>query len=267
MNLPSFELPPLAALALAAAGVVAALRVLLATRRASTADALVAVGWGPRRIQLLSAAMSFAASVAVLWWQLPADVDLREVPAHAAATQSAPAQLAPALAWALVVLLVMPALIERTLRAMAVARYERRRDDALLGWLRRIRLFVAAGRPISAAVLDAAERTTEPAFRPTAGTVNHAVTSGRDPLSAVAQRLGGTSAATLLGSVEAAERSGAGASDLLDGVLARVVGAMVDARRERIDSLASLLGIAASASAVLAGAVVVIAVVVTLPST
>lgn len=256
------SLPSLPALAVAAAGTMAALRVLLASRSPATTDALVAVGWGPKRLRLAAATTSLAAGAAMFWWARPDDV-----PLSADSLTHLGAQQTPAAAWAVAVLLVMPGFVERVLRAMALARYVRRRDDALLAWLRRIRLFVAAGRPISAAVLDAAERTTEPAFRPIAGTVNYAVTNGLDPLSAVAQRLGGTSAATLLGSVEAAERSGAGASDLLDGVLARVVGAMVDVRRERIDALGRMIGVAASASAVLAGAVVVLAVVVTLPST
>lgn len=255
------------ATALAAAGVIAALRVLLATPRAATADSLIAVGWGPRRLQLVAVTASLVAAAAVYWWMLPDDLPLATLPAATVATARLPTQHAPALAWALVVVLLLPGFVERVLRAGALARYERRRDAALVDWLRRIRMFVAAGRPISAAVLDAAERTTEPAFRPIAGTVNYAVTNGLDPLSAVAQRLGGTSAATLLGSVEAAERSGAGASELLDDVLARVVSAMDDVRRERIDALGRMLGVAASATAVLAGAVVVLAVVVTLPST
>ena len=117
------------------------------------------------------------------------------------------------------------------------------------------------------AVLDAAERVTDPAFAPAAGAVNAAVISGRDPLAAVAALLSDSPTASLLRTVDVAERSGAAASQLLDRVLDRVVRAIDDRRRESIDRLGRSVGASASMLAVVASGVVMVTIVMTLPST
>ncbi|HCB34067.1 MAG TPA: hypothetical protein DEP69_02525 [Acidimicrobiaceae bacterium] len=170
-------------------------------------------------------------------------------------------------AWVLLVVLWLPTVLSRLLRAAAGTRYLRRRDAAVLLWVRRIRLLVAAGRPTNAAVLDAAERVDDRAFGPTAGAINLAVATGRDPLAAAATRLRGSDAAALLGTVDTAERSGAGASELLDRVLQRVLRTLDAQRRERIDRLGRAATTTASLNTILAGGVVVLMVVATLPST
>ncbi len=171
-----------------------------------------------------------------------------------------------ALTWSLLAAIASAWAVPGLLAASVLSGNQRRLDDAVLLWLRRIRLFVAAGHPISVAVLNAAERVSDPAFAPAAGAVNAAVLGGRDPLSAVADRLADSPTASLLRTVEAAERSGAAASQLLDRVLDRVVRAMDDRRRESIDRLGRSVGSSASLLAVVASAVVMVTIVMTLPS-
>ena len=80
------------------------------------------------------------------------------------------------------------------LRGAILAGYRARRDGALLEWLRRIRLYCAAGRPINDAALAAAERVESPAFAPAATSINLALAAGRDPLSAAAPHFAGSAA-------------------------------------------------------------------------
>lgn len=181
-------------------------------------------------------------------------------------SDAATASPALALAWSLLAAVAVAWAVPGLVATSTLSGNRRRLDDAVLLWLRRIRLFVAAGHPISVAVLDAAERVSDPAFAPAAGAVNAAVLGGRDPLAAVAAQLADSPTASLLRTVEAAERSGAAASQLLDRVLDRVVRAMDDRRRESIDRLGRSVGAAASLLAVVASAVVMVTIVMTLPS-
>ncbi len=174
--------------------------------------------------------------------------------------------IAEAGAWLLLVVVIVPLLTPRVLRSVVSQRYVRRRDAALLLWMRRIRMLVANGQPISAAALDAAEQVSEPAFKPLAGAINLAVTTGRDPLNAAAAKLEGSQAAALLGAVSVAERSGAGANELIDRVLQRVLRSLDADRRERIDRLGRMGATTASLTTILAGGVVVLMVVATLPA-
>lgn len=239
---------------LAALGAFAAVHVLVAgEKRRRARRRLAAVGWSPPRLAALTVA------VAVCTVGIGLVVGSRITADGAAAPRSA-------LAWSLLTA-VAAAWAVPGLMASAVLSGERRRlDGAVLLWLRRIRIFVAAGRPISVAVLDAAERVADPAFAPAAGAVNAAVIGGRDPLAAVAAQLADSPTASLLRTVDAAERSGAAASQLLDRVLDRVVRAIDDRRREHIDRLGRSVGASASLLAVVASAVVMVTVVMTLPT-
>ncbi|WP_419841647.1 type II secretion system F family protein [Candidatus Poriferisodalis sp.] len=173
---------------------------------------------------------------------------------------------AAALGWALLAAVVASWAVPAVIAAVVLSGHRRRLDGAVLMWLRRIRLFVAAGRPISVAVLDAAERVVDPAFAPAAGAVNAAVIGGRDPLAAVAAQLADSPTTSLLRTVDVAERSGAAASQLLDRVLDRVVRAIDDRRREAIDRLGRSVGASAALLAVVASAMVMVTIVMTLPS-
>lgn len=253
----SGPLPPLGTVALwalAGFGALAALGSLSATeRKRRNRRSLAALGWSTARLTMLTVAVAVAA-IAVGF------VAGARLPAQGAASP------ASAMAWSLLVAVVASWAVPAVITSAVLSGHRRRLDGAVLLWLRRIRLFVAAGRPIGVAVLDAAERVTDPAFAPAAGAVNAAVIGGRDPLAAVAAQLADSPTASLLRTVDAAERSGAAASQLLDRVLDRVVRAIDDRRREAIDRLGRTVGASASLLAVVASAVVMVTIVMTLPS-
>lgn len=239
---------------LVALGAVAAFGLVAdSERRRRNRRRLAALGWtAPRLAVLATVAAVSAVGVAFV-------VSTRFSDAAAASP-------ALALAWSLLGAVTAAWAVPGVAASSALSGNHRRLDDAVLLWLRRIRLFVAAGHPISVAVLDAAERVSDPVFAPAAGAVNAAVLGGRDPLAAVAAQLADSPTASLLRTVDAAERSGAAASQLLDRVLDRVVRAMDDRRRESIDRLGRSVGASASLLAVVASAVVMATVVMTLPS-
>ena len=253
----SLPLPPLSAAALwalAGIGALAAMQLLVPTeRRARNRRRAAALGWSPARLAMLAVSVA----VAVLAVGLVMGRQLAD-------GASAPPQAV--LAWAMLVSVAAGWAVPSLLVAVLLSGHRRRLDGAVLLWLRRIRLFVSAGRPISVAVLDAAERVADPSFAPAAGAVNAAVIGGRDPLSAVASLLADSPTAVLLRTVDAAERSGAAASQLLDRVLDRVVRSIDDRRRAAIDRLGRSVGTAASLLAVLASAVVLVTIVATLPT-
>lgn len=235
-------------------GAAAALASLSASeRKRRNRRRLAALGWSTPRLAMLTAAVTVAA-VGVGF------VAGARLPAQGASSPSS------ALGWSLLGGVVASWAVPTVIASAVLSGHRRRLDGAVLLWLRRIRLFVAAGRPISVAVLDAAERVTDPAFAPAAGAVNAAVIGGRDPLTAVAAQLADSPTASLLRTVDAAERSGAAASQLLDRVLDRVVRAIDDRRREAIDRLGRSVGASASLLAVVASAVVMVTIVMTLPS-
>ena len=251
------HLPPSSAIALwaiAAMGTFAAIHVLIAgEQRRRARRQLAALGWNPPRLAMLTMA------VAVNTVGIGLVVGSRMAGGAAAPTRGV-------VAWTLLAAVVAAWAVPGLMASAVLSGQRRRLDGAVLLWLRRIRLFVAAGRPISVAVLDAAERVADPAFAPAAGAVNAAVIGGRDPLGAVAAQLADSPTASLLRTVDAAERSGAAASELLDRVLDRVVRAIDDRRREQIDRLGRSVGASASLLAVVASAVVMVTVVMTLPT-
>ncbi|MDE0136141.1 MAG: type II secretion system F family protein [Acidimicrobiaceae bacterium] len=235
-------------------GAAAALSALAdSERRRRNRRRLAALGWTAPRLAVLMVVISVSAvGIAFVISTRFSD-----------AAASAPAL---AMSWSSLTAVAAAWAVPGLAASAALSGNRRRLDNAVLLWLRRIRLFVAAGHPISVAVLDAAERVTDPAFAPAAGAVNAAVLGGRDPLAAVAAQLADSPTASLLRTVEAAERSGAAASQLLDRVLDRVVRAMDDSRRESIDRLGRSVGASASLLAVVASAVVMVTIVMTLPS-
>ena len=222
-------------------------------RRRRNRRRLAALGWTTPRLAVLATVVAVSA-VGIAF------VASSRFSAEAAASP------ALALAWSLLAAVAVAWAVPGLVASSTLSSNRQRLDGAVLLWLRRIRLFVAAGHPISVAVLDAAERVSDPAFAPAAGAVNAAVLGGRDPLSAVAAQLADSPTASLLRTVDAAERSGAAASQLLDRVLDRVVRAMDDRRRESIDRLGRSVGASASLLAVVASAVVMVTIVMTLPS-
>ena len=223
-------------------GAAAALRLALtgAPQPTGTVE-LAAVGWPPARLRAAAAAVAVAGTGLVLI----------AVAGVAGVRAGALAGVAVAL-WA-------PVSAASLLRGIVLAGFRSQRDGALLEWLRRTRLYCAAGRPINDAAVAAAERVKAPAFAPAATTINLALAAGRDPLTAAVGHFAGSTAETLVATLAAADRGGAGATDLIDRLIAQAVKALEDDRRVRIEALGRAVTGTATLAAVTASAVVVLA--------
>ena len=223
-------------------GAAAALRLALTGAPQPTGTGEVAaVGWPPARLRAAAAAVAVAGTGLVLI----------AVAGVAGVRAGALAGVAVAL-WA-------PVSAASLLRGIVLAGFRSQRDGALLEWLRRTRLYCAAGRPINDAAVAAAERVKAPAFAPAATTINLALAAGRDPLTAAVGHFAGSTAETLVATLAAADRGGAGATDLIDRLIAQAVKALEDDRRVRIEALGRAVTGTATLAAVTASAVVVLA--------
>ncbi len=229
---------------LAAAGSAAALRLVLKGKPArvtgSTAE-LAAAGWSPRRLRAVSAVTAAFVAILVL-------IVATVIAGYRSGVLAA-----------LAVGFWTPVGAPLLLRHSVLSGYRVRRDAALMEWLRRIRLYTAAGRPINDAAVEAAELVEAPAFAPVATSINLALASGSDPLSAAAEHFAGSEAETLIGTLAAAERSGAAATGLVDRLILGAVDALEDARRVRIEALGRSVAGTCTISTVVASAVVVLA--------
>lgn len=223
-------------------GTASALRLVLtgAARPAHTVE-LAAAGWAPATLRRATAALTAAAGVSV---------------AAAVATFSS---LSGGALTAVAVCIWVPVYGPPVLRAAVLSPYRVRRDAALLDWLRRIRLYVAAGRPINDAAVEAAEGVTDAAFAPAATSINLALASGNDPLTAAAPHFAGSNAETLVATLAEAERGGAAASELIDKLVSQAVSALEDGRRVRIESVGRSVATAATLTVVIASVVVIVA--------
>ena len=226
----------------AISGAGSALRLVLtaAPRRANTVE-LAAAGWPPARLRTAS----------VVATPLIAGVIMVAGSLLAGFRNGALAAVAVSL-W-------VPVATAPLLRGIVLSGYRARRDAALLEWLRRIRLFTAAGRPINDAAVEAAERVEAPAFAPAATSINLALAAGHDPLSAAEAHFAGSPAETVVGTLAAAERGGAAATGLIDRLIAQAVQALEDNRRVRIEALGRSVAGTGTLVAVTASAVVVMA--------
>lgn len=223
-------------------GTASALRLVLTGAKAAAHTVeLAAAGWAPATLRKATAALTAAVGVTV---------------AAAAATFSSPNAAAFA---AVAVALWIPVCGPPVLRAAVLSPYRVRRDAALLDWLRRIRLYVAAGRPINDAAVEAAEGVTDDAFAPAATSINLALASGNDPLTAAAPHFAGSSAETLVATLAEAERGGAAAAELIDKLVTQAVRALEDGRRVRIESVGRSVATAATLTVVIASVVVIVA--------
>lgn len=223
-------------------GTAAALRLALTDAAQPTGTVeLAAVGWPPARRR----AATVVAAVAAAGLVLIAGAAVADIRAGTLAA------IATAL-WA-------PVAAAPLLRGVVLAGFRTQRDGALLEWLRRTRLYCAAGRPINDSAVAAAERVKTPAFAPAATTINLALAAGRDPLAAAVGHFAGSTAETLVATLAAADRGGAGATDLIDRLISQAVKALEDDRRVRIEALGRAVTGTATLAAVAASAVVVLA--------
>ena len=151
-------------------GTAAALRLALtaAPRPVHTVE-LAAAGWAPATLRRATIALTVGLGVA------------------AAAAASTFTSAGGGFLAAVAVCMWVPVFGLPLLRAAVLSPYRVRRDAALLDWLRRTRLYVAAGRPINDAAVEAAERVEADAFAPAAASINLALASGNDPLTAAAR--------------------------------------------------------------------------------
>ena len=90
--------------------------------------------------------------------------------------------------------------------------------------------------------MEAAHQTTERAFTPVASAIATALEGGRDPLTAAAQRVSGSAAETLLGTVDTVERTGAASGELIDHVMDRAIAVYATTAAERTDRLGRTTG-------------------------
>lgn len=226
----------------AISGAAAAARlVLTAAPKPTNTVTLAAAGWPPARLR--------AVSVGATVWVVVAIV----------VGASLVSDIRAGALTALAVGLWVPVAATPLLRKSVLSGYRARRDAALLEWLRRIRLYVAAGRPINDAAVEAAERVDSPAFAPAATSINLALASGQDPLSAAAAHFDGSEAETLVNTLAAAERGGAAASGLIDRLVSQAVQSLEDQRRVRIEALGRSASGTLTLVAIAASGVIVVA--------
>ncbi|MCY3642177.1 MAG: hypothetical protein OXG41_01240 [Acidimicrobiaceae bacterium] len=223
-------------------GTAAALRLALtpAPRPVHTVE-LSAAGWSPAALRRITAALTVVLGVAV--------------GAAVAAFTTANSGGFAAVAVSVWVPVFGPVLV----RGAVLSPFRVRRDAALLDWLRRIRLYVAAGRPINNAAVEAAERVVSSAFAPAAASINLALSAGSDPLTAAAPHFAGSSAETLVATLAEAEKGGAAAADLIDRLVTQAVNALEDGRRVRIEDVGRSIPTAATLISVVASVVVIVA--------
>ena len=188
------------------------------------AEDLAAAGWTPSRVLAVSWVLGAAGALSVF-----AGLVL------VTGSGAAPAVAVAVGAW-------VPALLPARLRRAILRSHSRQQAGALHSWLRRVRLYTAVGLPMRDAVVKAAHQTTEGAFTPVAGAIAIALEGGRDPLTAAAQRVRGSAAETLLGTVDTVERTGAAATRLIDHVVDRAITVYAAVVAERTDRLGRITG-------------------------
>ncbi|MYB45371.1 MAG: type II secretion system F family protein [Acidimicrobiia bacterium] len=191
------------------------------------AEDVAAAGWTPAMFTVLSAVCTLVVAVTVF-----------ALVAAATGSRAAPAVGVATGMW-------MPLLLPPRLRRAVLDSHSRRQADALHSWLRRVRLYTAIGMPLRQAAVEAAHQTTERAFTPVASAIATALEAGRDPLTAAAQRVSGSAAETLLGTVDTVERSGAASGELIDHVMDRAIavyGATAAERTDRLGRTTATLG-------------------------
>ena len=186
---------------------------------------LAAAGWSPAMVTLVS-------------WTVAAFVAFGVFAVLLAATGSrgAPAAGFAAGAW-------MPVLVPTRLRRAILDAHSRRQASraALVGcagcactrrW----------GCPCVTPPWKPPTRPPSGRFGPVASAIAVALEGGRDPLTAAAQRVRGSAAETLLGTVDTVERSGAAGAGLIDHVVDRAIAVYAAAGAERTDRLGRTTG-------------------------
>ncbi len=211
----------------------------------SRAEETAAMGWTPLRLGLVSGVVTLSATAGIF------------------ALAASLFGIRAAVVIGLAVAVWLPRLTGRLFRWAVAASFRFARDQALLSWLRRVRLYVGAGQPIAAAVLGAAERVPDAAFGPIRTAVSQALAHSRDPLAAVSDRLAGSAVEPLVSTLAEAERSGAASIALLDRVLDRSVRVLSARKNERIEQKARSVALVSTVVTLITTGLVMTAVVFT----
>lgn len=191
------------------------------------AEDLAAAGWTPSKVSAVS-------------WGLGAFCALT-MAAGVALVTGEPAAFPMGISIGLWAPIILPARLRRAI----LRSHSRRQAGALHSWLRRVRLYTAVGLPMRDAAVSAAHQTTERAFTPVASAIAVALEGGRDPLIAAVQRVRGSGAETLLGTVDTLERTGTASTKLIDHLVDRAItvyGAAVAERTDRLGRTTGALG-------------------------
>ena len=202
----------------------AAVLILTDEREYHDAEDVAAAGWSQPMFTALAAVCTLLVGAAVF-----------ALVSAATGSRAAPAVGIAAGAW-------MPLLLPPRLRRAVLEGHSIRQSSALHSWLRRVRLYTAVGLPMRDAAVEAAHQTTERAFTPVASAIATALEAGRDPLTAAAQRVSGSAAETLLGTVDTVDRTGAAAGGLIDHVVDRAIAVYAATGAAKTDRLGRTIG-------------------------
>lgn len=161
----------------------------------------------------------------------------------------------------------LPFVIPRLIQNGVLASIRPARDVAILSWLQLMRLYTASGAPVTAAAVEAAERTADKAFYTISHSIDQALQIGADPLAAAARSARGSAAETLLATITTVDQTGAGAAGLIDRILDRSIQLLNAADTARIDKTARTVTAATTLISVITGVLILTAVMLTLPTT
>ena len=160
----------------------------------------------------------------------------------------------------------LPLVIPRLIQNGVLASTRPARDLAILSWLQLMRLYTSSGAPVTASAVAAAEKTADKAFYTISHSIDQALQTGVDPLSAASRAARGSAAETLLATITTIDQTGAGASGLIDRILDRSIQLLNVADTARIDKTARRVTSATTLISVITGVLILTAVMLTLPT-
>ena len=141
-----------------------------------------------------------------------------------------------------------------------------RREQSILSWMQRIRIYTAAGLPLAAAAVQAAEQVKDKQFRYVANNIREALISGNDPLQAATRASAGSSAETLLNTIATIDKTGAASQTIIDKIIDRSITILNSKRTTQTEKIARETQTTTTLIALLVAALMLLAIVRTLPS-
>ena len=169
-----------------------------------------------------------------------------------------------ALTWAIGVW--MPLALPNIIRNSNLNTGRIRREQSILSWMQRIRIYTAAGLPLAAAAVQAAEQVKDKQFRYVANNIREALLSGNDPLHAASRACAGSSAETLLNTITTMDQTGAASQTVIDKIIDRSITILNAKRAAQTEKIARGIQTATTLIALLVAALMLLAIMQTLPS-